>query len=609
MLGVKQEKYGLTSRVLRQRDKMFMLGRALYKDSADRRHQYDELSQGLGATPNPVLDEPKERLKALYGVHFSDVSVKPAGMPSYVVSPDVKINRVYEKLYFVLHYSGMEYGGMEAVVDASKALGKPVNPLKRTHYIAGVNSIWCTAEGVSPKELVDRVKRVGAITNSEAEVDLREVVIDVVLRGVVGGVGGLENGVAFPNYINWDVLGLDGGAGVWSHQQSVNIGNAMLSSDYDEAFRLIMRHVSTVNYGLHVALTDLEDSSRNRVSSRFYNQIPPKYRWIRTMLDTMANSASPRGWTARGFSQIPLMITNKFPQAAAAAIWNRLAYNRIKLGVAGSLPGDLILLDNGEVTKCATPGEYGIDQVVIPTLGSDSNPGNFPELRRALGDAGVGFVEFNGDHLPKSYLRKVVGIAGDVKVERRKGGLAEYVQTYEGAMLRSNRTWLNVKGVKSRLYGKGWNCIPCGKANPSSATRCWTCGEHINRVSSTPATYNSTSHTHTYHITARLPAEASPVSLLSEVFSLHHLIVPRDDTYLKTVLDSFTGKYFRPALSVKKRKNKVTKKTVKPKATPRPPAHLENYTGTYINYTWPKNPLEDGVLTVVEKPGKEGLNQ
>eukprot|EP01064_Diplonema_japonicum_P013779 TRINITY_DN21322_c0_g1_i1.p1 TRINITY_DN21322_c0_g1~~TRINITY_DN21322_c0_g1_i1.p1 ORF type:complete len:659 (+),score=53.81 TRINITY_DN21322_c0_g1_i1:56-2032(+) len=570
---------GLKAHHINQRDVYFQRARQLYHDCIEKRHSYDEMSNYMEAHPRPVGGG-SERIQCLYGCHTSDVKRKPTKtVPvQHVVAPDTSVMRKYPKLYFLLHYYNLTLGGPQAIINAGKALKNasitPINPVDWCH---GVNSIWCVVENASPAELKEALTSdtmtVSGVTHQQPE-NFNSIDTTVVLRGIqipkkelLKHINYLmsDDGSMFPNYINWDQVGLHAGAGVFSHPASIEIGKKILSSDYDEAVRLIIRHVTRANYGLKSAEEDLENKERNRFSARFYNQIPRKYGWIKDILDIMANSPMYRGWSPKALSAVPDTVLNRFTQAAAASVWNQLARERLKISHEGSIPGDLVELSNGDIVKCKVHNEYSIDKVVLKTLGFNTTHTAFPDLRRVLNRSNIDFENFNGSHLPKSQHRKLVGIASNVTVEARSGNLFEWVQPWNDvSMLRSTRTHLNLKGVKSLLFTSPWQCIPCAKSNPASATRCWTCGEHRIKCNGAPEK-QCTTHTTSLKIKATLPIGSSPASFLSEIFDLRQLVGHRDDLYLKTLEGSLDGRYKRPSKFLRRRKKVQIKQPVRPR--------------------------------------------
>ncbi|KAJ9447142.1 hypothetical protein DIPPA_35179 [Diplonema papillatum] len=585
--------------VVRKRQQAFDEGKAMFQRSNARRHNYQELADQLNSPSRPLTEDPSQRPKALYRVHDSDVITRPIHVPKYVVHESLKLSQQYPVLYFYLWSTGLRNGSVEAIrtlggliknatvrpaapdeggpkvgkgrkKGKSKGRGKPAEPAaKGASWLVGSVTVLCEARNCTPRELagvVELTKRLrvfGVTEEKPAAEDLAAQEVSVLLRGVEASfltsvaAKQMAGDCMFPNYIAWDTLGLGPEAGVFSDGVSVDVGALLISRQYTAALRSVLHHVARgTNWGLAVARQDLTDPSRDfPISARFYSQIPPKYGWVKRILDGLLDQYSA-AWAVKGWLATPEEVTGKFTQAAAAAVWNECARQRLLANPDAAVPGDWIIDDATNAVlqylppplpEGSNPAEANappITAVVLPTVGTGLKLGEWPAscggyqaLANVLTQLGidVGGVEETGfAHLRPSAPRRLVAVARDVRWTGRSGGLTDWLQGYDGS-LRKGRGAAGVfhRDARAKLFVEPWRCVPCDQEHPPSAQVCSGCGEHFNKCTNERRADQSVRTAHTVQITAKLPVEASPAALLAEVFDLRALVHFADQPHFK----------------------------------------------------------------------------
>eukprot|EP01063_Lacrimia_lanifica_P005312 TRINITY_DN1306_c4_g1_i1.p1 TRINITY_DN1306_c4_g1~~TRINITY_DN1306_c4_g1_i1.p1 ORF type:complete len:805 (+),score=241.76 TRINITY_DN1306_c4_g1_i1:98-2512(+) len=342
------------------RDRNHTVAQMKFLDTVERRHDLAALGHVIGQDAG----DPAGKVKAVYQLHPSDVTLSPGG-PGVVdvVKADVKkLRAVYPTLYFTLYCPGRQYGGVEAVAEAIKELALPsFKPLTRPTWIGGTHSILCRVDDASPLELTklnEGDPRTGLrvfniTTEPPPSAALTTNTASLMLRGLPDSAATVKHLVhlvsqpshGFPNYIGWDLVGLGPEAGVFSGELGQRVGVAMLCGAYDEAAKIIVRAMHRVNKKLKETEIDLNEDAegKNRISAMYYNNLPPRYHWVKEMLDFMANYGNKKWPEPALTTELPFEVVGRFPACAAAHVWNAALDARLSLDSEWAVDGDYVV--------------------------------------------------------------------------------------------------------------------------------------------------------------------------------------------------------------------------------------------------------------------------
>eukprot|EP01060_Flectonema_neradi_P013183 TRINITY_DN19969_c0_g1_i1.p1 TRINITY_DN19969_c0_g1~~TRINITY_DN19969_c0_g1_i1.p1 ORF type:complete len:672 (+),score=93.75 TRINITY_DN19969_c0_g1_i1:81-2096(+) len=593
--------------------------------SSDRRHNFYDLHAALSSTPLSGCDKPN----ALYNTLPGDQVLRPTNLPPYIVHSDLRITEAHNWLGFYVYSWGLQFQSPQAfrLLRTLLSNNSSLECIDILTWDTGL-VFRCKIKDTSPEALAEINNggypiRVMGITDLKLFLEQkmesnRNVSASVVLRGsesckeFINLVENTNGTVRFPNFISFDSLGLGASAGVFSHPVSLKIGGEILSEEYTEAVKSIVRTMPRVNAGLKSSEEDLDQETRDfRMSSRFANQIPPRHSWVRTLIkDRILNSSYS------AIYELYPEILNKFTASSAAAVWNSIATERLKLNCDHAIPGDILLC--GDIYKGGQ--EISIDKVAIPTIGPGLDLREWPvscggvtAVAAQLEGHGIRTTNLqNNVLLPNSTLRPITAVATDVKVVTKRGSLTEYAQGFWGTKLREKEApSLVLKTATGKLYGKEWACVPCAVVNPATAIRCQSCSEHVSsEVNPESVKLSSLSKLKTHFITATIPEGASMTSLLTEYFDLYAYHPFPDQPHVAALLEQATsGNRYARLGSGKKfpglKKYRTLTRGVEPE--PRLPAGLESAKKMYEwRFQHPSSPLASPTARLVElKPHEE----
>eukprot|EP01061_Rhynchopus_euleeides_P007820 TRINITY_DN16875_c0_g1_i1.p1 TRINITY_DN16875_c0_g1~~TRINITY_DN16875_c0_g1_i1.p1 ORF type:complete len:838 (+),score=245.07 TRINITY_DN16875_c0_g1_i1:78-2591(+) len=676
-------------------------GSELVDATPHRSNSSADEGRGHDAAPSPSEDDD---VKAIYELHPSDVSRLPvletapgemrALLPRDIVDPsDQAIKRLdvrQPRLFFHLFICGFPFGPAQAVRiisgllrNVSVTLLSGMGETPNVH--SGAQTLICSVAGISPRRLARLNRTAGSlarelspeggvvhirvfgITTEEPRMASRDIQdsirmqTSVVLRGIdpksLDNIASRFAGDAplmFPNYINFDQLGLGPAAGVFSGKVSVDIGGLLLSGETDAAAKAMIRRMTKVNFMLSHSEEDLDDPNRSVFSARFYGNIPKKYAHVKLFIDEMqrfqdANKFGPNRklknfGTTLAFLNVAREATHRFAHSAAATAWNYAAKARIGVNPMHAIPGDHYIAEGEEgdsIRTVRTPEEgqrIGLEHVVIPTLSASLRFSDWPEscggsvgFSTALRAAGIDPEGFHKSPIAKSFLapsvpRRVTALAEGVECTIiPDGAFTQYVQKHDQQLMKIPddvmRKVMPGGDVRFEMYPEPWRCIPCGETNPPSGIRCGTCGDHkyklLEDVGGEAALFSHAFHSQaTVQLSAVVPADASFVSFLSENFKLSSFVKRRDQPHIKdSIAKSFSvgsraisnrrrgGRSQRKGEKTKKKKKKAMEGKDKAGrgAPPQLPQMLQEKTFPEMRFAHPTSPVARPELVRVDK--------
>ena len=244
--------------------------------------------------------------------------------------------------------------------------GAAAGKVRVSVLLRGVQEPTAAAAAVAAAERRRKKRKRRRNGGAAEEEEEEEEGVKVTLESLLGADGPPRD-LLFPNYINWDQVGVGPAAGVFSDECARRAGGALLSLAPTTASQIVLHRMAKVNHTLLLAVEEdiarTEGGARTQdgrvyFSARFYSSIPRRYSFVRGIVDRIhhvsASMTAPTTPAATerlardAFLHMAPEVRSRLTNAAAAAVWNHLAQARIAKNPTSAVVGDLYLHDETE---------------------------------------------------------------------------------------------------------------------------------------------------------------------------------------------------------------------------------------------------------------------